>query len=116
MKILWLFKFEELDEDPLTIQSDSFEEFPSKTVKGSNISIIDYSRFDYEPNELNSNINIEEITNDIYNINKKFPTYKIIEVFELKYKEKYSIEEIATKLNMDKQTVEESLNELLSII
>ena len=111
----------EYKEQPLNKEDNSFYELNDQSLNinnkyKENFNIVDYSKFNYEPKEEKEDLNVNEVIKEINAIDKKYPIYRIKEVFELKYKERNSIDEISKKLNMDKQMVEESLNELLSII
>ncbi len=109
-----------LDSDISEINIDITEELNSNEddnkISNENIKVPDYSVFSYKSDKEAEIIDAEDIKKDIIEINDKFPQLKIIDVYNLKYKENYSINEIASKLSMDENKVIDSLNEILSVI
>ena len=109
-----------LDSDISDINIDIAEELNSNEddnkISNENIKVPDYSVFSYKSDKEAEIIDAEDIKKDIIEINDKFPQLKIIDVYNLKYKENYSINEIASKLSMDENKVIDSLNEILSVI
>ena len=113
--------------EDLQLFNDNFEESQTanfeieanvnnKLQNEDEIKIVDFSKFNYNIENNSLDFDPSEITNDILEIDKKYPMYKIIDVFNLKYKKHFSVEEIASELNMETEIVNESLNEILSII
>ena len=109
-----------LDSDISEINIDITEELNSNEddnkISNENIKVPDYSVFSYKSDKEAEIIDAEDIKKDIIEINDKFPQLKIIDVYNLKYKENYSINEIASKLSMDENKVIDSLNEIISVI
>lgn len=105
---------ETLDSNISDLDLNITEEFNTKEER--TINIPDYSVFSYKSDKETEMIDAEDIKKDIIEIDTKFPELKIIDVYNLKYKENYSIEEIASKLSMDENNVIDSLNEIISVI
>ena len=76
----------------------------------------DYSVFDYVPSEATENVDTNSINNKLDNLNEQRPDLNIKSIFELKYKENLTVEEIAYKLNLEKQDVVKALDEIIDVV
>ena len=86
-------------------------EQPSDTV-----SVIDYSVFNYEPEIDNDDIDVEGISKELVELNHKRGDLNILKVYELKYKENLSVQEIALQLEMSEYSVIEALSEIIAVV
>lgn len=80
------------------------------------IKAIDFSVFDYTPENDMDMLDVKEVTNEIEELNIKRPELNIIKVFNLKYKEKHSVAEISNELDMNKDSVLEALSEIIAAV
>ena len=78
------------------------------------ISKTDFSVFDYSPEPEDEDN--EEIGKDIMAENNKYPSMKIAEIFNLKYKENLTIDEISEKLGIQKSEVFAALNKIIDLV
>lgn len=114
---------EEYDITPLNDSQDGVNELdnseslePAKSDDETNSPGIDYSMFDYEPQSEINDVDIEEISKELMALNNKRQDLNIIKVFELKYKENLSVQEIALQLEMSESSVLEALNEIIAVV
>lgn len=77
---------------------------------------IDYSAFEFTPENVINEFDAEEIAENIKQISSKRPELKITSVFNLKYKENHSVEEISEELGMSKENVLEALSEIIATV
>ena len=79
---------------------------------------IDYSKFNYTPDtdSIIDNIDANSIAKDIYELANRNPNLDIIQIYNLKYKEKETIPKIATELQISEAQVIEALNEIIAVI
>ena len=79
---------------------------------------IDYSKFNYTPDTYSiiDNIDANSIAKDIYELANRNPNLDIIQIYNLKYKEKETIPKIATELQISEAQVIEALNEIIAVI
>lgn len=75
----------------------------------------DYSVFSFSTDKYKDDIDAEEIVNEIKDVAAKRPELNIINVYNLKFKDKLTIPQVASKLDMSEDNVIEALNELISI-
>ena len=75
---------------------------------------MDYSVFDFTPQENNEEVDVDEIKANIED--SKHPELNILKVYDLKYKNKNSVSEIATQLSMNEEQVVEALNEIIAVV
>ncbi len=78
------------------------------------ISKTDFSVFDYSPEPQSDDA--DEIAKEIMAENNKYPSMKIAEVFNLKYKENLTADEISEKLGMQKSEVFAALNKIIDLV
>ena len=78
----------------------------------------DFSKFDFNPETIEQDNIIDEdmLIKDIQDLANKRPELKILEVYNLYYKENKSISAIASELNIDEELVIDALNEIIAII
>ena len=76
----------------------------------------DFSMFHYQPDTNTDDIDADEIIKEILDLNQKRPDLNIINVYNLKYKNKLPVSDIATQLDMSNDNVVEALNEIISIV
>ena len=76
----------------------------------------DFSMFHYQPDTNTDDIDADEIIKEILDLNQKRPNLNIINVYNLKYKNKLPVSDIATQLDMSNDNVVEALNEIISIV
>ena len=77
---------------------------------------MDYSVFDFTPQENNEEVDVDEIKANIEELDSKHPELNILKVYDLKYKNKNSVSEIATQLSMNEEQVVEALNEIIAVV
>ena len=77
---------------------------------------IDYSKFSFTPSNNDEDIDVEELTKDLKELNTKRPELNILQVYDLKYKENSSVQDIATQLDMSEDSVLEALSEMVAIV
>ncbi len=75
-----------------------------------------YTCFTLDIEENSYGVDIETISSDLLEADKKYPNLRILEICNLKYKEGKSILEIAEALNIDKYDVLEALNEIIDAV
>lgn len=76
----------------------------------------DYSVFSYSTDKYKDDIDAKEIVNEIKDLASKHPELNIINVYNLKFKNKLTIPQVASELNMSEDNVIEALNELVAIV
>ena len=81
-----------------------------------NFKPIDYSAFDYTPNRNSISEKIDVVTEKLAQLNNENPELEILKIFDLKYKQKLSINEIASELNVKEQDVIDILNKLIELV
>ena len=106
------FEFAGIDNDDNIIQFS--EELDDK--KEINYKLTDYSAFNYEPKENQNDVDIDVLKQKIIQLDNSQPDLNILRIFDLKYKQNYSVEKIAEELSMEKQQVVAALNELIELV
>ena len=92
-------------------------EFPGNTSsENTDFKPTDYSVFSYSTDKYKDDIDAEEIVNEIKDLASKHPELNIINVYNLKFKDKLTIPQVASELNMSEDNVIEALNELVAIV
>ncbi len=116
------------DDSPLDIISDNglnqiadvittTLEYPGNTSsENTDFKPTDYSVFSYSTDKYKDDIDAEEIVNEIRDLASKHPELNIINVYNLKFKNKLTIPQVASELNMSEDNVIEALNELVAIV
>lgn len=92
-------------------------EYPGNTSsENTDFKPTDYSVFSYSTDKYKDDIDAEEIVNEIKDLASKHPELNIINVYNLKFKDKLTIPQVASELNMSENNVIEALNELVAIV
>lgn len=116
------------EEQPLDILDNSLDDIADSitTTLESNIEEssettdefkpIDYSVFDFTPQENYEDVDVDEIKAGLEELDLKHPELNILKVYDLKYKNKNSVSEIASQLGMDEVQVVEALNEMIAVV
>lgn len=102
----------------LSLQEEVLVEEKVENSTNSNFSPVDYSRFEFISSYDNTldESEIESLKNAITDLDKKHPELNVVKIYELKYKENSSVEQIAQILDIQKDTVLEVLGEIISLI
>ena len=87
----------------------------SSLISADDFKPTDYSIFSFSTDKYKDDIDAEEIVNEIKDVAAKRPELNIIDVYNLKFKDKLTIPQVASKLDMSEDNVIEALNELISI-
>ena len=112
---------EEGAEQQVTFEDDYGEEDflePKYENNDKNIEYkaLDYNIFSYNPNEIKNIVDTQQISENLINLNTKKPEYNVLEIFELRYKQNNSLEQISEKLNMSKEDIINVLNEIVELV
>lgn len=117
---------EMLDFQEETLSEENADEFESLEESAkieeageeqpANNSAIDFSVFSYVPDADNDSIDVDRLTNELAELNNKRSDLNIAKVFELKYKENLSVQEIALQLEMSENSVIEALSEIIALV
>ena len=123
-----LLDTEPLEENPLDVINDNgleqiadvitttLENTETTSQEEINFKPTDYSVFSYSTDKYKDDIDAEEIVNEIKDLASKHPELNIINVYNLKFKEKLTIPQVASELDMSEDNVIEALNELVAIV
>lgn len=123
-----LLEAESLDESPLDVINDNglnqiadvitttLENPENTSSENTDFKPTDYSVFSYSTDKYKDDIDAEEIVNEIKDLASKHPELNIINVYNLKFKDKLTIPQVASELNMSEDNVIEALNELVAIV
>ena len=108
-------------DDELKIENgseDLLEEVAdSEKTENPSCSVIDYSVFaPSEDENLDSDFDEEELSQEIQKLDSKYSTLKIIQVFNLRYKQNYTISQIAQELNVDAANVYSALSKISDLV
>lgn len=81
-------------------------------------AVTDFSKFNFNPEnvDINDTLDTDLIVKDIQDLANKRPELKIIDVYNMKYKDNKSVSEISTELGMDENSVIDALNEIIAVI
>ena len=103
-----------LDDNTVTNEANT----NTNTNSDNSFVPIDYSKFNYTPDtdSIIDNIDANSIAKDIYELANRNPNLDIIQIYNLKYKEKETIPKIATELQISEAQVIEALNEIIAVI
>lgn len=123
-----LLEAESLDESPLDVINDNglnqiadvitttLENPENTSSENTDFKPTDYSVFSYSTDKYKDDIDAEEIVSEIKDLASKHPELNIINVYNLKFKDKLTIPQVASELNMSEDNVIEALNELVAIV
>ena len=92
------------------------EEEEKEEVEEQNFSPVNYSVFGYTPKENEEFSDSGEIVAKLLDINNQEPELNILKIFDLKYKQNLTIEEIMAELNLEKQEVITALDKMVDLI
>ena len=111
------YEFEEKNEQPIIETVEEQVSEPAQVVK-SDFKPTDYSVFKYTPNENKEeeSYNAVKIVSELAKLNAMKPEYKILQVYDLRFKQKKSVPEIAQELEMSVETVVNALNEIVELV
>lgn len=116
------------DDSPLDVISDNglnqiadvitttLENPENTSSENTDFKPTDYSVFSYSTDKYKDDIDAEEIVNEIKDLASKHPELNIIDVYNLKFKDKLTVPQVASELNMSEDNVIEALNELVAIV
>lgn len=116
------------DDSPLDVISDNglnqiadvitttLENPGNTSSENTDFKPTDYSVFSYSTDKYKDDIDAEEIVNEIKDLASKHPELNIIDVYNLKFKDKLTVPQVASELNMSEDNVIEALNELVAIV
>ena len=116
------------DDSPLDVISDNglnqiadvitttLENPGNTSSENTDFKPTDYSVFSYSTDKYKDDIDAEEIVNEIRDLASKHPELNIIDVYNLKFKDKLTVPQVASALNMSEDNVIEALNELVAIV
>lgn len=90
----------------------------AKNDESEKFAITDFSKFNFNPEnvDINDTLDTDLIVKDIQDLANKRPELKIIDVYNMKYKDNKSVSEISTELGMDENSVIDALNEIIAVI
>ena len=123
-----LLEAESLDESPLDVINDNglnqiadvitttLENPENTSSENTDFKPTDYSVFSYSTDKYKDDIDAEEIVSEIKDLASKHPELNIINVYNLKFKDKLTIPQVASELNISEDNVIEDLNELVAIV
>lgn len=100
------------EETEATIELEVENNEPEKFVT------TDFSKFDFNPEavETDDALDTDLIVKDIQDLANKRPELKVIDVYNMKYKDNKSVSEISTELGIDEDSVIDALNEIIAVI
>lgn len=116
------------DENPLSVIDDNgleqiadeitttLETYETASQDEIDFKPTDYSVFSYSTDKYRDDIDAKEIVNEIKDLASKHPELNIINVYNLKFKDKLTIPQVASELNMSEDNVIEALNELVAVV
>ena len=82
----------------------------------ANFVSVNYSAFEYNPDEKGNYYENDDIATKLLDIDKQEPDLNILKIFDLKYKQNLTIEEIMAELNLEKQEVIAALDKMVELI
>ena len=77
---------------------------------------LDYNVFDFNPSEIQSDVNAEQLSEKLVQLNDSKPEAKILKIFDLRYKKNYTLEQISAELNMQNDEIVAVLNEIVELV
>ena len=106
-------------EEPNLIKLDETNNIEGnlEPVSDSQHKNIDYSAFGYEPNiGISDDGDVNGVSSKIIELDVSKPNLQILKIFDLKYKQNLTLDQIAENLGMEKQDVVKALDELIDLI
>ena len=92
------------------------EEKEVKIAKETDLAPVNYSAFEYNPDEKGNYYESDDIAAKLFDMDKQEPDLNILKIFDLKYKHNLTIEEIMAELNLEKQDVIAALDKMVELI
>ena len=87
-----------------------------KSSHSNHKKTIDFSIFNFEPKADNETFDTEILSDKILELNDNKPELNILNIFEMRYKQKLSIEDIASDLGINKKDVIDALNTIMELV
>ena len=102
-------------------QNDEYEEDflePQFEKKADTIEYraVDYAKFDYNPNDVQTVVDANQISSKLLQLDSSKPNLKVLDIFDLRFKKNYTLEQISIELNMIKEDVVSVLNEIVELV
>ena len=100
------------------VEAEVEEEVGSNIIESSDENSLLIQRFDcfsYEP-DLEPDIDQEEIISGLKELSNKHPNLKIMEIFSLKFNKALTIDQVADKLDISLEQVEEAIIEIEDLV
>ena len=102
-------------------QNDEYEEDflePQFEKKADTIEYraVDYAKFDYNPNDVQTVVDANQISSKLLQLDSSKPNLKVLDIFDLRFKKNYTLEQISVELNMIKEDVVSVLNEIVELV
>ena len=98
-------------------ESIEFEEISQEDLLTQSVyKTIDYSLFNYEPDLEGELVGINEIAEAIKKLDAQKSELKMLDVYNLKYKDNLTVSQIAKQLDTKEELVLEALSEIISVV
>lgn len=115
-----LLESPETDEFELNLneETEATIELEVENNEPEKFATTDFSKFDFNPEavETDDALDTDLIVKDIQDLANKRPELKVIDVYNMKYKDNKSVSEISTELGIDEDSVIDALNEIIAVI
>ncbi len=113
--------FDEVADEQVSLEDDYNEdEFLEPEYENNHENIeykaLDYNIFSYNPNEIKNIVDTKQISENLINLDTRRPDLNVLAIFELRYKQNNSLEQISEKLNMSKENIISALNEIVELV
>lgn len=115
-----LLESPETDEFELNLneETEATIELEVENNEPEKFATTDFSKFDFNPEavETDDALDTDLIVKDIQDLANKRPELKVIDVYNMKYKDNKSVSEISIELGIDEDSVIDALNEIIAVI
>ena len=115
-----LLESPETDEFELNLneETEATIELEVENNEPEKFATTDFSKFDFNPEavETDDALDTDLIVKDIQDLANKRPELKVIDVYNMKYKDNKSVSEISTELGIGEDSVIDALNEIIAVI
>lgn len=115
-----LLESPETDEFELNLneETETTIELEVENNEPEKFATTDFSKFDFNPEavEIEDALDTDLIVKDIQDLANKRPELKVIDVYNMKYKDNKSVSEISIELGIDEDSVIDALNEIIAVI
>ena len=113
--------FDEVADEQVSLEDDYNEdEFLEPEYENNHENVeykaLDYNIFSYDPNEIKNIFDTQQISENLINLDARMPELNVLAIFELRYKQNNSLEQISEKLNMSKEDIISALNEIVELV